>query len=232
MRRTLWRDGKLLATFRDGRAHLNAYLDDHAFLLAALLEMLQAQFQSADLDFAVALGDALLQRFEDPAQGGFFFTSHDHERLILRLRSVHDNATPSGNGVAIAALLRLGHLTGDMRYLDAAERAARAFQVQLTNNPSACPSLLIALDEWLTPPSVIVVRGEPAELPAWTRALPAARDPARMVLAVPARTDGLPPALDKPWTGGGVNAWVCRGVTCSTPVSEVSGLLALLGEST
>ena len=76
-------DGRLLATYKDGRAHLNAYLDDHAFLLAALLESMQADFRSDDLEFASTLADALLARFEDRAAGGFFFTSRDHETLIL-----------------------------------------------------------------------------------------------------------------------------------------------------
>src|SRR5207344_3252213 len=83
VRGTMWRDGALAATYKDGRAHLNAYLDDYAFLLDALIEMLQADFRGADLAFAIELAEALLARFADPA-GGFFFTSHDHERLIHR----------------------------------------------------------------------------------------------------------------------------------------------------
>jgi len=229
VRSALWRDGRLLASFRAGRAQLDAYLDDHAFLLAALLELMQARFDVDDLRFALALADALLERFEDRDLGGFFFTSHDHERLILRTRSVHDNATPAGNGVAAVALQRLGHLTGELRYLEAAERTLRAFAGELARHPAACCTLLGALEEWLEPPAVVVVRGEASQLPAWIRALPAARDPARVALAIPHGVAGLPSVLDKP-DGTAVNAWVCRGVTCSTPVSEVSGLLALLGD--
>ena len=115
LRATMWRDDRLLATHKDGRSHLNAYLDDYAFLLAALLEMLQAQFREADLAWAESLGDALLESFLDTENGGFFFTSHDHERLIQRPKPGHDNATPSGNGVASWALNRLSFLSGESR---------------------------------------------------------------------------------------------------------------------
>ena len=116
----MWKEGRLLATYKDGRAHLNAYVDDYAFLLAATLEMLQAEFREQDLELATGVADALLDHFEDRGAGGFFFTSHDHEQLILRPKPGHDNATPSGNGVAALALTRLGHLLGETRYLRAA----------------------------------------------------------------------------------------------------------------
>jgi uncharacterized protein YyaL (SSP411 family) len=127
IRNTMWQDGRLLATARDGRAHLDAYLDDHAFLLAALLELMQAEFRGKDLAFAIELADALLNRFEDSDAGGFFFTAHDHEVLIHRPKTGHDNATPAGNGVAAFALQRLGHMLGETRYVGAAERTLRLF---------------------------------------------------------------------------------------------------------
>jgi len=227
---SLWRDGRLLATSKDGTAHLNAYLDDHAFLLAALLEMLQTDFDRKHLQFATALADTLLARFEDP-NGGFYFTSHDHEQLMLRPRSAHDNATPSGNGVAAMSLQRLGHLTGDPRYLSAAERTLRTFQTQIAAQPSAFCSLLIAQQEWLHAPTVVILRGQPFRMQAWRRALMRAPDPTRIDLSIPVDQVDLPSALDKPSRVEGVNAWVCRGVTCLKPESEVSGLLDVLREA-
>jgi uncharacterized protein YyaL (SSP411 family) len=112
----MWRDGRLLATYKDGRAHLNAYLDDYAFLAAAVLELMQVEFQPAELDFACELADVLLGQFEDGERGGFFFTPREHERLILRPKPGHDNATPSGNALAAWALGRLAALTGEQRY--------------------------------------------------------------------------------------------------------------------
>src|SRR6202034_2938246 len=97
IRHTLWRDGRLLATYKDGRAHLPAYLDDYAFLADALLELLQTRWRSSDLQFARQLTEVLLSQFEDPQSGGFFFTAADHEQLLHRSKTYADDALPSGN---------------------------------------------------------------------------------------------------------------------------------------
>src|SRR6267142_1212492 len=123
----MWRDARLLATYKDGRAHLSAYLDDYAFLLAAVLELLQEQFSVEDLGFAGQLAGVLLEQFEDPEGGGFFFTAGDHEQLIHRPKPGHDNATPSGNALAAWGLARLAALTGEQRYALAAERVLGLF---------------------------------------------------------------------------------------------------------
>jgi len=228
IRGTMWQDGRLLATYKDGRAHLNAYLDDHAFLLEATLELLQADFRAADLAFAQSLARALLERFEDRAAGGFFFTSHDHEQLIHRPKPGHDNATPSGNGVAAAALGRLGHIAGDARGLDAAHRALAAFYGSMQRYPGGYGALLIALEEALGPPTLLVLRGPSALLEPWRRELRSEYRPQRIVVAMDGAADELPASLAKPAAPGRVNAYVCRGVTCFEPVSELEALRALL----
>jgi len=222
VRKTMWRDGHLLATARNGRAHLDAYLDDHAFLLAALLELMQAGFRHDDLAFAIELADTLLARFEDPDAGGFFFTAHDHEILIHRQKSGHDNATPAGNGVAAFALQRLGHLLGERRYLDAAERTLRLFWPQLRRSPDGFGTLLLALDEALAPPEIIILRGPADGMAEWRRALGA--DPRRLVLALANGIVGLPATLAKPESDQ-VNAWVCRGVSCKAPTANLEDLI-------
>jgi uncharacterized protein YyaL (SSP411 family) len=222
IRRTMWRDGRLLATAKDGRAHLDAYLDDHAFLLAALLELMQAEFRRDDLAFAVELADTLLARFEDRDAGGFFFTAHDHEALIHRPKSGHDNATPSGNGVAAHAMQRLGHLLGDSRYLEAAEKTLRLYWPQIHRSATGFGSLLRALEEALTPPEIIILRGPATQMREWQHALGAL--PQRLVLALPNGIQGLPVTLAKPESGH-VNAWVCRGVTCSAPTENLEELV-------
>jgi uncharacterized protein YyaL (SSP411 family) len=228
VRATMWRDGALAATYKDGRAHLNAYLDDYAFLLDATIELVQAEFRSADLAFALELADALLARFADPA-GGFFFTSHDHERLIHRPKPGHDNATPSGNGVAAFALGRLGHLAGEPRYLDAARRAVAAFYPAMQRYPGGFGALTIALEECLAPPEVVVLRGPTPRLRPWLKELAPEFHPHRVLVGIDGAEGGLPPALDKPAAPGRVNAYVCRGVTCLEPVSEMAALRRLLG---
>jgi hypothetical protein len=214
----LWNDGRMLATCKDGRAHLDAYLDDHAFLLAALLETMQAEFRGTDLDWAVAVADTLLARFEDKESGGFFFTAHDHERLIHRPKPAHDNATPAGNGVAATALQRLGHLLGEVRYLDAARRTLQLFAPQLGHAGSA--SLLAALDELVEPPTIVFLRGPAPDVGEWQRSL--ARAWRGLCFALPNGT-ALPGVLAKPESAA-VNAWVCSGVSCSAPIARLDEL--------
>ena len=217
--RVLVKDGRLLATCKDGRAHLDAYLDDHAYLLAALLEMLQADFRPADLEWAEELGAMLMDRFHDPDAGGFFFTSHGHESLIHRPKPGPDNATPSGNAVAALALHRLAFLTGETRYSDASADTIALFWAQMQRQPTAFGTMLAALEEQLEPPGTVIVRGEPAALGPWHALLDAAYQPTRITLFVPPGARPLPPPLDKP-ASLTVNAWVCKGVTCLPPIAN------------
>ena len=222
LRANLWRDGRLFASYKRGEARLNAYLDDYAFLLDALLETLQAGFREQDLAWAREIADALLAHFEDADAGGFFFTSHDHEALINRPKPGYDNATPSGNGVAAFALQRLGHLVGEARYLEASLRCLRLFYPQLAQQPVAYPTLLAVLDEALLPPRVILLRGPAAALAEWSAAL-AARLGARDVLLTLPNGLALPPALAKPESDRPA-AWICSGSACQPPVTDLKDL--------
>ena len=226
VRNKLWASDKLLATYKDGRAHLDAYLDDHAFLIDALLELLQAEYRGVDLDFARRLADALLSRFEDTEQGGFFFTAHDHETLISRPKPGHDNATPSGNGVAAFTLQRLGQLLGDTRYLDASRRTLDLFWPQIARSAAGFSSFLPALEEALVPPRIVILRGPRNEIRHWQRELHAVACPG-MVVAVPNDIEALPAALDKP-VSEHVNAWVCEGVNCLPPIASFTALCETL----
>jgi hypothetical protein len=220
----MWKDGRLLATAKDGRAHLPAYLDDYAYLIAALLELLQTGFAGADLEFAEQLADVLLEQFEDPERGGFFFTARDHEKLLHRPKPGHDSATASGNGVAAWGLGRLAALTGDDRYARAAERTLELFYPAMLERPAGYAQLCIALGEFVVPPSVLVLRGEPHAVSQWSAEL--AREFLPDTLVVPADNGviGLPPILAKPLRAETVNGWLCRGVTCSAPISSLEEL--------
>ena len=223
----MWQRGRLLATYKDGRAHLNAYLDDYAFLLAALLETLQTEFVAGDLQFATALADALLARFEDRAAGGFFFTSDDHEPLILRPKPGPDNATPSGNGIAALALTRLGYLLGEPRYLRAAQDAVRLFYPAMLRQPGGYSTLHTALEEVLEPTRVNVLRGPREALRGWQQTLSRKYLPDAIMVALDSGLSDLPGVLNKP-AGKTVNAYLCRGVTCLAPIADVDALLAIL----
>jgi uncharacterized protein YyaL (SSP411 family) len=225
IRSTLWKNSRLLATYKDGKAHLNAYLDDYAFMLDGLLELMQAEFRQTDLDFAVALADVLLEQFEDKEAGGFFFTSHDHERLIHRPKPSLDNATPSGNGVAAYALQRLGHLLGEFRYLQTAERALGLFYPTITRYAGSCCSLLVALEQSLSPPQTVILRGQTDALAQWENTLRRG-SPHTLVFALPSELLGLPSSLNKPAARDNtVNAWVCKGVKCLPEITDLQELL-------
>lgn len=224
---SMWKEGRLLATYKDGHAHLNAYVDDYAFLLAATLEILQAEFRTRDLEFATGVADALLEHFEDRNAGGFFFTSHDHEQLILRPKPGQDNATPSGNGVAALALTRLGHLLGETRYLRAAEATVNLFYPAMAQHPAGFATLCTALAEVLEPTQTVVLRGPRLPLREWQQALSRLYLPDTLTLALDSAVQSLPDVLDKP-AGAGVNAYLCRGVNCLAPVRDLDELLGNL----
>ena len=225
VRGTMWRGGRLAATHKDGVTHLNAYLDDYAFLLDALIELMQAEFHAGDLAFARELAEVLLAQFEDTAGGGFFFVSHDHEKLIHRAKPGHDNATPSGNGIAAFALQRLGHLIGEPRYLEAAARTLKLFHQALEQHPSACVSLATALEEYLSPPRIVILRGERRSVTEWGRTLARGYRPATLVIGISADAAGLPQVLNKASpAGAGVNAWVCQGVSCLPAIGNIAEL--------
>jgi uncharacterized protein YyaL (SSP411 family) len=228
IRSKLWVDGKLLATYKDGRAHLNAYLDDYVFLVDAILELQQTRFNSAELKFAGELLQAVLMHFDDAVAGGFYFTSDDHETLIYRSKSFADDATPAGNGIAAIVFQRMGHLLAEPRYLQAAERTLRAAWLGIEKYPHAHTTLLTALDELLNPPDTIILRGAKSELIAWARDLHKLYAPRRMVLAVPADAEDLPPSLAEKTSRENAVAYICRGSTCSAPIDSLSNLISRL----
>jgi hypothetical protein len=232
LHRAAWRDGRLYAKSGSDTARFPAYLDDHAFLLDALLECLQSRWNSRDLNWAMALADALLERFEDRGQGGFFFTAHDHEALPQRPKPWTDDAVPSGNGVAARALLRLGHLLGETRYLDAAERTLRAAYSTMQQMPHACASLLRALNDFLHPRAHIVIRyaGEGDES-TWRTALAGSGTRRTDAYFIPDNAADLPATIAAQRGMPRGAAYVCRGTNCLPPINDPSLLADSLARS-
>ncbi|HEY2675866.1 MAG TPA: thioredoxin domain-containing protein [Steroidobacteraceae bacterium] len=221
LRRHLWRDGRLLATYKEGRAHLPAYLDDYAFLIDGLLELLQARWRSSDLEFARQLADVLLAQFEDGDDGGFFFTAKEHESLILRSKTYADESLPSGNGVAACALYRLGILLGETSYLDAAERTLRASWSAVQDYPQAHMSLINCLEDLLSPLQVLIIRGGAASANRWARELGVLYAPTRMIFAIPSDAIDLPDSLAAKSAASETLAYLCSGMTCSAPLTNL-----------
>jgi len=232
IRDKLWVDGQLRAAYKDGRARFNAYLDDYAFLLEAILNVLQAQWRSQDLQFAIALADSLLNDFQDEDNGGFFFTAHEHEQLITRSKPFGDDAIPAGNGVAVLALMRLGHLLGEPRYLEAAEQTLQAAWESITYMPYAHCSLLLGFIENLNPMQTLILRGEPAALQAWQQLWRQQARPHQLCFAIPTEASDLPPLLAARQPQGECVAYICEGQSCSPPMADMAAFEAWLHANT
>lgn len=226
---TMWVDGRLKAACKGERVHLNAYLDDYAFMIEALLESLQWQWNPHHLEFARDLADTLLGHFRSE-QGGFYFTSDDHEQLIERPRSFGDEAMPSGNAIAARALLRLGYLLGDTRYLDAAESTLRAGAQLMQQAPGGHACLANALEEQLYPPTLLVVRGEPETIKSLKTELDARYSPRLLLFAIPDNDSELPEGLAEKKPLGEITAYICEGLSCRPPVTDSTELSDFIRE--
>ncbi len=227
----LWDGSRLAATCKDGRAHLNAYLDDYAFLIDAIIHLLACKWSGRWLGFAMELADTLLEQFFDDDAGGFFFTSHDHETLLQRRKDFTDDALPSGNGMAALALLNLGHLTGRQDYLEAAEKTLKSAWGVLQRAPHACAALLAALLEYDDPRRVIILRGREETISDWQRQVEPLLDVRSLVFAIPSPEQGLPDLINEKRTDQAATAFVCTGFTCLEPISDLDELRQVLAAS-
>ena len=224
LRAHMWRDGRLLACHKDGRARFPAYLDDYAFLADGLIELLQVRWRTADLTLARNLADVILERFADPS-GGFYFTADDHEALIHRPKPLADEATPSGNGVAARVLLCLGSILGETRYLQAARDTLATAWPMLERFPEAHGALLHNLELALDKPEVIIIRGKATHgVQEWKNRVGAGFHPQRLTFGIPAEETNLPGALAERAPRGDVVAYVCQGTHCLAPVTRIEDL--------
>jgi uncharacterized protein len=215
-------DGRLLRTYKDGDARLNAYLEDHAFLLEALLTLYESSFERRWFEAAQALAETTIARFGDPERGGFFSTSADHEQLIARRKEIGDHPIPSGNSSAALGLLRLAALTGEREYERQAEGVFALFAKTATQHPESFAHLLRALDFHLSPTREVALVGDDlAELATVARS---AFRP-HLVLAGGPQGEEAPPLLQGRTTvDGKPAAYVCESFTCRLPTTEPSRL--------
>jgi len=230
-------DGRLLHTFKDGNARLRAYVDDYACVIDALVDVYQATFEARFLDAALGLAADMIRQFGDEQDGGFFFTPHDHEPLIARNKDLHDNATPSGNGTAAGALLRLALLSGRTDLEECAQRTLEMLSGEMTRVPMAAGQALLALDDLLGPTyEIVVVDGLSRD--GSTDVLRALHDrflPAKVVARRPPNTDdsnlpaSLRPLLDgKRSLDGQTTLYVCQRGACQAPVAGLPAIEELL----
>jgi uncharacterized protein YyaL (SSP411 family) len=219
-------DGRLLRTSKDGDARLNAYLEDHAFLVEALVVLYEATWEPRWLEEARTIADAMIARFADDEHGGFFSTSSDHERLVTRRKDLEDAPIPSGSSSAALGLLRLHALTGEAEYEQRAESVIALLHEIAPRHPSAFGHLLQAM-AWAVGPSreLAIVGPDPEPL---VRAVRERYRP-RLVLAGGPGPDPTVPLLQgREPIDGRTAAYVCERFLCRQPVTEPEQLEQLL----
>ncbi|HYP56046.1 MAG TPA: thioredoxin domain-containing protein, partial [Solirubrobacterales bacterium] len=228
------KEGRLLRSFKDGEARLNAYLEDHAFLLEALLTLHEATFERRWFERGQMLADTMIARFGDPERGGFFSTSSDHEALIARRKEIGDHPIPSGNSAAAFGLLRLAALTGDRSYEGQAIGVLRLFAKAAPRQPDAFAHLLRALDFHVavTKEVALIAPRDAAEpIPALAELAGVVRGEHRPHLVLAGGPEGCdaPPLLrDRPALDGRPAAYVCERFACKAPVAAPEELAKLL----
>lgn len=221
----LWRDNHMLRVYKDGEAKLNGYLEDYAAVGNGLLSLYEV---SGDMQWFIRarqILDRMIELFEDKDDGGFFFTSSDHETLITRFKDPYDNATPSGTSLAVTALLRLGALTGDKQYTDRAERVLKQMHEFMVKAPSGFGQLLCALDFLVQTPVEIALlgrevleMGEPLYEVVFGEFIP------NKVVAVATDEDteaqrAVALLAGKKTVNEEPTAYVCKNFTCQAPVT-------------
>ena len=228
VRKHLVADGRLRASWhagsKDVRVGRPGYLDDHANMLLGVLALLSCRWRDVDMAFARFLGDELLNRFEDRSCGGFFFTAHDQEKVLLRLKPIADDLLPPGNATAARALVGLGRLAGEGRYLEAAERALHWALGFAEQHPAGYCSLLTAV-EASGPSQLVIVRGPGEAAKDWLSAATSGYHPQRAVYAVPYEASEIPsylPRLVSADTKARVSAFVCTDMRCDAPITDLA----------
>ncbi|NJN52991.1 MAG: thioredoxin domain-containing protein [Gammaproteobacteria bacterium] len=220
-------DTGLYATWRQGRLGPRAFLDDYANLLEGTLALLRARWRDDDARLACQLADESIARFRDADGGGFYFTPHDHESLIHRPRPTLDEVTPSGNSTMARALLALGHLFGEPRYLDAGRAILTWARGMMESYPAGHAGMLAALEDEVVAPEQVILRGPEAQILEWADALRSGFTPWRTVYAIPYSAVVLPkflPRLVAAELRAKAVGYHCAGLTCSLPVDDLDTL--------
>jgi uncharacterized protein YyaL (SSP411 family) len=229
-------DGRLMRTYKDGRARIPAFLEDHALLADALIALYEATFDARWLREARALADEVIARFWDEEEGAFYDTAADAEPLVVRPRDLWDNATPSGTSAATMMLLRLGELLGEERYRAVAERVLQGMGEVAARASAGFGHLLSALDFHLSAPVEIAVVGTPGEADTDALLRVAARTYLPNAVTALRRPDEdgaveelVPLLRDRTARGGPATAYVCERLACQQPVSDPEALAEQLG---
>jgi len=222
-------DGRVLRTWKAGRGHLAGYLEDHAFLLEALLTLYEATFEARWFAEARALADVTIARFADEARGAFFSTADDHERLVARRKDLEDTPIPSGNSSMALGLLRLARLTGEASYEQRARSVIALLHPIAARHPLAFAHLLQAVDFLLADDvREVAIVGEPDDAAPLVRTVRSAFRPHVVLAGGDADGEVVPLLSGRRPVDGRAAAYVCERFACQAPVTEPEALAALL----
>jgi uncharacterized protein len=213
--------------WRDGSRDSVQLLDAYAYLLAGVLDLYEATLEPAHLEFATALADSMIERFEDKERGGFWQSDRNANDLILRVKEDYDGAEPSGNSVAALALWKLGAITGNPAYRQSTDRTLRFFAQRFQQLPQALPHMGLAFLAWLEEPRRVVVTGDPAtaETRRLLSSLHSVYQPHKVILGHSGPIEAFArslPAKAEP------TAYLCTGTACQPPTSDPAELQQLL----
>jgi uncharacterized protein YyaL (SSP411 family) len=232
----LTRDGRLARSWKDGQTSGAGFLEDDAFVVAGLLDLYEATFDTGHLGGALDLARATETLFGDAENGGWFRSAADHERLIAREKPSHDGAEPTGASVAIRSALRLHAMTGDDAWRGIAERSLHAYAAILAQAPTSLAEMLLAVDfACAVVPEIVIVRPESGDArDPFVDALRGIFVPNRAFLGARAGVETAALAVLAPIVAGKVTigevatAYVCRKGACRLPTTSVSEMLAEL----
>jgi hypothetical protein len=229
IREKLWdeKSKTLFHRWRDGERDNVQLLEAYAFLLSGVIDLYEATLEPKHLDFAIELADAMLAKFFDPENGGFWQSAAGSKDLILRVKDDYDGAEPSGNSVATLSLLKLGAITGRKKFTEAAEKTLRLFAARLQQFPQAMPFLLHALDFSLQEPKRVVIAGEKSSknFEGLLRAAHSVYQPDKIVLG----NAGAVEEFAKTLPGKNeATVYLCTGNFCQPPTSDIATVKELL----
>ena len=224
-------NGLLLRTYRSGKSHLNAYLEDYSYFISGLIALYEASFDSRWLREAERLANIMIDQFGDENGDGFFFTGKAHEALIVQSKSAYDGATPSGASMAIHGLLRLAKHMDNPVFHETAVDTLKLYFNQMESMPSGSGQLLCELSFLLSTPKEIAIIGEICDkrTEELLTTLHNMYIPNKIIgLSDPNEENRLPLLANKPQVNGNSTVYVCENFACQTPTSDVEEFVELL----
>ncbi len=220
IRDNMWKKNKLYACYHD-KEYFNAYLDDYAFLAKSCIELLKIEWRDSNFDFLIKLTDILMNDFQDHDNGGFYFTSLNHEELIYRPKSYMDESLPSGNSVVVDVLSELYELLGESRYIDAVENTIRSAHDSLDRSTFSHCSLLLAAPKTMNSKRLIIIRCKQDNLKDIQNKINKVSKLNDNVYFIPNEIEVDKKSLSDKVTKGEFTAYICQNNICSQPISSL-----------